>query len=31
MWGNTLFELPQMRARLGKEWRPLLDDAVVKV
>ena len=22
MWGNTLFEQSQMRARLGKEWRP---------
>ena len=30
MWGNTLFEHSQMRARLGKEWRSLLDDAVVK-
>ena len=28
MWGNTLFEQSQMRARLGKEWRPLLDVAV---
>ena len=25
MWGNTLFEQSQMRARLGKEWRDLLD------
>ena len=30
MWGNTLFEQSQMRARLGKEWRPLLDVAVEK-
>ena len=30
MWGNTLFEHSQMRARLKKEWKPLLDDAVVK-
>ena len=30
MWGNTLFEQSQMRARLGKEWRNLLDTAVAK-
>ena len=30
MWGYTLFEHSQMRARLGSEWRSLLDDAVVK-
>ena len=30
MWGNTLFEHSQMCARLSKEWRPLLDDAIAK-
>ena len=30
MWGNTLFEHSQMRARLSKEWKSILDEAVVK-
>ena len=30
MWGNTLFEQSQMRAKTGEPWRPLLDQAVEK-
>ena len=30
MWGNTLFEHSQMRARPSKEWKGILDEAVVK-
>ena len=30
MWGNTLFEHSQMRARLSKQWKNILDEAVVK-
>lgn len=29
MLGNTLFEHSQMLARLGKSWKPLLDEALV--
>eukprot|EP00951_Prasinocladus_malaysianus_P032619 scaffold318580_cov24-Prasinocladus_malaysianus.AAC.1 len=30
MWGNVLYEQSQVRAAVGKEWKPLLDEAVVK-
>ena len=30
MWGNLLYELSQMRAAVGEEWRPLLDEATGK-
>ena len=30
MWGNLLYELSQMRAAVGQEWRPLLDEATAK-
>ena len=29
MLGNTLFEHSQMLARLGKTWRPMLDESLV--
>ena len=30
MWGNLLYELSQMKAAVGEEWRPLLDEATDK-
>ncbi|KAK9834855.1 hypothetical protein WJX81_004062 [Elliptochloris bilobata] len=30
MWGNLLYEASQMRAAVGREWRPALDEAVAK-
>ena len=30
MWGNLLYEASQMRAAVGHEWRPALDEAVAK-
>mmetsp|Transcript_5803 Transcript_5803/g.16302 ORF Transcript_5803/g.16302 Transcript_5803/m.16302 type:complete len:613 (-) Transcript_5803:272-2110(-) len=30
MWGNVLYEQSQVRATVGKEWKPLLDEAVRK-
>jgi len=30
MWGNLLYEASQMRAAVGRPWRPALDAAVAK-
>ena len=30
MWGNLLYELSQMKAAVGEEWHPLLDEATNK-
>lgn len=30
LWGNLLYEISQVRAAVGIQWKPLLDDAVGK-
>ncbi len=30
LWGNLLYEISQVRAAVGIQWKPLLDDAVAK-
>lgn len=30
MWGNLLYELSQMKAAVGEEWKPVLDEATTK-
>jgi len=30
MWGNMLYEQSQLWGAIGREWKPLLDDATVK-
>lgn len=30
MWGNLLYELSQMKAAVGEEWKPMLDEATAK-